>query len=123
MAGRTNGYGANTVNIINADEMYGVHGRMANAKQQQVEALWVGVIEMLDHVVVMRDRRLGRISDWRHLHLSTLLGTTRVLEVVERLVEMENLLRAARVPDMDKIDILKIQLIDITKIQGNRRTC
>lgn len=42
MAGRTNGYGANsnsTANTIDADEMYGVHGRMANAKQQQVEAL------------------------------------------------------------------------------------
>jgi len=52
----------------------------------------------------------GNVSDFRKLHPAVFTGEESHLVAKQWLVDTENLLVAARVPKIDRVDVVKIQL-------------
>jgi len=50
------------------------------------------------------------VSNFRRLHPAVFTGEERHLNDEQWLVDTENLLIAARVPEADRVDVVKIQL-------------
>lgn len=61
-----------------------------------------------------RNAKPGNVSDFRRLQPTTFVGTGTSLEAKQRLVNMINLLRTARMPEVYQVEIVKIQLLDVT---------
>jgi len=55
----------------------------------------------------------GNISDFRRLQPTTFVGTEKPLDAKQWLVDMTNLLNAARVPAEDQVEVVKVQLADV----------
>lgn len=66
------------------------------------------MMEAIQQADASHSQRAGNISDFWRLHLATLSGTVGQLEAEQWLIEMEYLLKVARVLDTDMVNIIKI---------------
>lgn len=57
--------------------------------------------------------RAGSILDFRRLLSASFSRTRTLLGAEEWLIDMKNLLKAARVPAENHVNVVKVQLIDI----------
>ena len=55
------------------------------------------------------------MSDFRRLHHAVFIGEESHLVAEQWLVDTENLLVAARVPEIDRVDVVKIQLSGVAR--------
>ena len=69
----------------------------------------------MERVAAPRELKLGNVSDFRRLQPATFVGTEKPLDAEQRLVDMTNLLNAARVPKDDQVEVIKIQLTDVAQ--------
>ena len=60
--------------------------------------------------------KVGNVSDFRRLHPSNFSGNETPLEADQWLIKTEQLLNAAKIPKEDQVDVVSIQLTDITHI-------
>jgi len=60
--------------------------------------------------------RGGTVADFRRLHPDIFASTEPPLQAKQWLVKTEQLLKDARVPELDKVDVVSIQLTDLTHI-------
>lgn len=77
------------------------------------QGLTSGVMAVLECILALRNEHSGGTSDFRRLHLSTYSRTSGALEAEQWPVEMENLLKVARVMDRDKTYFIQIKLTGI----------
>jgi len=62
-----------------------------------------------------REPKPGNISDFRRLQPATFAGTEKPLDAEQWLVDMTNLLTAARVPKDEQVEVVKVQLTDVAR--------
>ena len=62
-----------------------------------------------------REPKPGNISDFRRLQPATFAGTEKPLDAEQWLVDMTNLLTAARVPRDEQVEVVKVQLTDLAR--------
>ena len=60
--------------------------------------------------------RTGTVADFKRLGPSIFAGTETPLEAEQWMVKTEQLLKAARVPEADRVDVVSIQLTDLAHI-------
>jgi len=60
--------------------------------------------------------RPGTVADFRRLGSDTFAGTETPLQAEQWLVKTEQLLKAARVPEADRVDVVSIQLTDLAHL-------
>jgi hypothetical protein len=96
---------------------------MMESQQQQTALLRDGLLAVqqtavaaMERAAAPREVRPGSVSDFRHLKPAIFSGTGTTLEAEQWLVDMANLLQAARVPEADQVDVVKIQFTDIARI-------
>lgn len=53
------------------------------------------------------------MSDFHRLQPSMFSGTKHPLEIEQQIVDIENLLKATRIPDEGRVDVVWIQLVNI----------
>ena len=101
----------------------GVLQGMMQQQQQQTALLREGILAAqqtaaiaLERAVAPREARPGNVADFRRLLPRTFAGTGTPLEAEQWLVDMGNLLRAAKVPEADQVEAVVIQLEDIALV-------
>ena len=101
----------------------GVLQGMMEAQQQQTTLLREGLVAAqqtaataLERAVAPREARPGNVTDFCRLLPKTFSGTGTPLEAEQWLVDMANLLRAAKVPEVDQVEAVVIQLEDIARV-------
>lgn len=92
------------------------------AQQQHNQLLQEGLLvaqqnttTALEKVAVPREVRPGNVSDFRKLQPSLFSSVGSSLQAEQWLVDTANLLRAAGIPDVDQVEVIKIQLTDIAR--------
>ena len=93
----------------------GVLRDMIESHQQQTAFIRDGLIAVqkttmvaMERAVAPREPKFGNISDFRRLQPATFAGTEKLLDAEQWLVDMTNLLIAARVPKDDQVEVIKI---------------
>ena len=69
----------------------------------------------LERAVAPRETRPGNVTDFRRLQPAVFTGAGSPLEAEQWLVDVANLLKAAKIPEADKVEIVKIQLADVAR--------
>ena len=94
----------------------GVLCGMIESQQQQMTLLRDGLKAAQQITTVAMERSAAprgpkprNISDFRRLQPATFTGTEKPLEAEQWLVDMTNLLNAARVPAEDQVEVVKVQ--------------
>ena len=82
---------------------------LMNSQQQQTELLRQGLL------TAPREQRLGTVSDFRRLQPAEFLGTEKTLNTEQWLIDMTDLLKAARIPGENQVEVAKIQLKDVAR--------
>jgi len=82
---------------------------MMQSQQQQTELLRQGLL------VAPRERRPGNVSDFRRLQPAVFSGTEKPLDAEQWLIDTTDLLKAARIPDENQVEVAKIQLRDVAR--------
>jgi len=82
---------------------------MMNSQQQQTELLRQGLL------TVPREQRPGNVFDFRKLQPAIFLGTEKSLDAEQWLIDNTDLLKAARVPEENQVEVVKIQLKDVAR--------
>ena len=67
----------------------------------------------LDRAAAPPELRPEGVSDFRRLQPASFAGTESPLEADQWLVDMTNLLAAARIPAVEQVEVVKIQLTDL----------
>ena len=62
-----------------------------------------------------QDQRPGTVSDFWRLKSAVFSGTEKPLDVEQWLIEMIDLLKAARIPSENQVKVAKIQLKDMVR--------
>jgi len=91
------------------DGMMRVLQGMMQSQQQQTELLRQGLL------VAPREQRPGNVSDFRRLQPAIFSGTEKPLDAEQWLIDTTDLLKAARVPDENQVEVAKIQLRDVAR--------
>ena len=65
----------------------------------------------IEKTVAPQEPKLGNVADFRRLQPATFAETEKLLDTEQWLVDMTNLLNAARAPKGDQVEVIKIQLI------------
>ena len=91
------------------DGMMRVLQGMMQSQQQQTELLRQGLL------VAPREQRPGNVSDFRRLQPAVFSGTEKPLDAEQWLIDTTDLLKAARVPDENQVEVAKIQLRDVAR--------
>ena len=81
---------------------------MMETQQKQMELLRQGLL------AARKEQRLGSISDFRRLRPAEFSRIEKPLDADQWLINID-LLKAARIPEENQVEIAKIQLIDVTK--------
>ena len=95
--------------------------RSVEAQSQQVELLHRGILTAQQtasaamDVAMTRQSRSGTVSDFRKLRPSVFTGTEGPLEAEQWLIDTANLLVVARIPERDRVEVVKIQLADVAR--------
>jgi len=92
----------------NADILRVIHNMMDN-QQKQTELFRQGLI------AASKEQRPGNVSDFRRLQLIIFTGKERPLDVKQWPIDITDLLKAARVPEENQVEVGKIQLKDIAR--------
>jgi len=71
--------------------------------------------EALERVMAPKEQKIGNAADFRKFEPKMFSGNEEPLQAEQWLVDTENLLKIARVPEADYVDIVKIQLIDVAR--------
>jgi hypothetical protein len=69
----------------------------------------------LEGATTPREPRVGNVADFKKLDPMVFTGNEKLLQAEQWLTDTENLLKAARVPEADQVEIVKIQLADIAR--------
>lgn len=69
----------------------------------------------IEKVTAPREPKTGGVSDFRRLQPAVFSGTGTTLEAEQWLVDVTNLLTAARVPEAEQVEVAKIQLTDVAR--------
>ena len=86
---------------------------LLESQQHQSERLTVA----LEKIVASGSQaRQGNVSDFRRLNPTVFTGEESHLDAEQWLIDTENLLVAARVPEADRVDVVKIQLSGMARI-------
>ena len=100
-----------------ATHLKGVLHDMIESHQQQTAFMRDGLISVqqtttvaMERAVAPREPKLGNVLDFKSLQLETFVGTEKPLDAKQWLVDMTNLLNAARVPKDDQVKVIKIKL-------------
>ena len=80
---------------------------MVENQQRQTELLRQGLI------TAPQERRPGNVSDFRRLQPAIFTGGERPLDAEQWLIDTTDLLKAARVPEEDQVEVAKLSLIHI----------
>jgi len=108
-AGRNNsGQPQNGPTGGNPDILRVIQGMVEN-QQRQTELLRQGLI------AAPQERRPGNVSDFRRLQPAIFTGEERPLDAEQWLIDTTDLLKAARVPEEDQVEVAKIQLKDVAR--------
>ena len=62
-----------------------------------------------------REQRLGSVSDIRRLQPAIFSSTKKPLDAEQWLIDTTDLLKAARIPDENQVEVVKIQLKDVAR--------
>ena len=92
-----------------SDGMMRVLQGMMQSQQQQTELLRQGLL------VAPREQRPGNVSDFRRLQPAIFSGTEKPLDAEQWLIDTTDLLKAARVPNENQVEVAKIQLKDVAR--------
>ena len=92
------------------DGMMRVLQGMMQSQQQQTELLRQGLL------VAPREQRPGNVSDFRRLQPAIFSGTEKPLDAEQWLVDTTDLLKAARVPNENQVEVAKIQSVSYTHL-------
>jgi len=92
-----------------SDGMIRILQGMMQSQQQQTELLRQGLL------VAPREQRPGNVSDFRRLQPAIFSGTEKPLDAEQWLIDTTDLLKAARVPDENQVEVAKIQLKDVAR--------
>jgi hypothetical protein len=89
-------------------------------QEQQITLLRDGLIAAqqatataIEKTTAPREQKVGGVSDFRRLLPKEFAGTGTALEAEQWIIDVTNLLSAARVPDAEKVDVVRIQLTDV----------
>jgi len=82
---------------------------MMENQQKQTELLQQGLM------VAPKEQRSGNVSDFRWLQPAIFTGEERPLDVEQWLINITGLLKAARVPEENQVEVTKIQLKDVAR--------
>ena len=100
----------------------GVLQGMIQAQQEQNAILRTGMETAqrtaeaaLDRAAAPPELRPGGVSNFCQLQPASFAGTESPLEADQWLVDMNNLLTAARVPAGEQVEVVKIQLTDLAR--------
>ena len=92
----------------NADILRVIQNMVEN-QQRQTELLRQGLI------AAPQERRPGNVSDFRRLQPAIFTGEERPLDAEQWLIDTTDLLKAARVPKENQVEVAKIQLKDVAR--------
>ena len=108
-AGRNNsGQSQNGPTGGNPDILRVIQGMVEN-QQRQTELL------RQELIAAPQERRPGNVSDFRRLQPAIFTGEERPLDAEQWLIDTTDLLKAARVPEEDQVEVAKIQLQDVVR--------
>ena len=108
-AGRNNsGQSQNGPTGGNPDILRVIQGMVEN-QQRQTELL------RQELIAAPQERRPGNVSDFRRLQPAIFTGEERPLDAEQWLTDATDLLKAARVPEEDQVEVIKIQLKDVAR--------
>ena len=85
-----------------------LHG-MIESQHQQTELLRQALL------TTSREQRPGNVTDFRRLQPATFSGTKKLLDAEQWLIDTTDLLKAARIPDQNQVEVVKIQLKDVAR--------
>ena len=66
-------------------------------------------------IAAPKEQRSGNISDFRRLQPAIFIGKERPLYAEQRLIDITDLLKLARVPEDNQVEVAKIQLKDVAR--------
>ena len=105
-----------------ATDLIGVLRGLVESQQQQTTLLRDGLMaaqqtatEAMERSATPRGPKPENISDFRRLQPATFTGIEKPLEAEQWLVDMTNLLNAARVPAEDQVEVVKVQMTDVAR--------
>jgi len=103
-------------------QQLGVQQQNREVQDQQIALLRDGLLAAqqatataIEKATAPKEQRPGSISDFRRLLPRTFAGTERPLDAEQWLVDVTNLLSAARVPEADKVEVIRVQLTDVAR--------
>ena len=62
-----------------------------------------------------REPRTGNVTDFMRMNPAMFTGTEMPLEAEQWLTDMENLLKAAKIPEADRVEVINIRLTDVAR--------
>ena len=92
----------------NADNLKVIHNTREN-QHKKIKLLQQGLIAAL------KEQRSGNVSDFRLLQPAIFTGEERRLDAKQWLIDITHLLKVARVPEENQVEIAKIQLKDVAR--------
>ena len=69
----------------------------------------------LERATAPREQRVGNVTDFRKLDPKMFSGNEKPLQAEQWLTDVENLLKAVRIPETDQVEVVKIQLTDVAR--------
>jgi hypothetical protein len=103
-------------------QQLGVQQQNREVQDQQIALLRDGLLAAqkatataIEKAAAPKEQRPGSIADFRRLLPKTFAGTERALDAEQWLVDVTNLLSAARVPEADKVEVIAVQLTDVAR--------
>ena len=85
-----------------------LHGMM-ESQHQQTELLRQALL------IAPREQSPGNVSDFRRLQPTTISSTEKPLDAEQWLIDTIDLMKVARIPDENQVDVAKIQLKDVAR--------
>ena len=81
---------------------------MIEAQQEQNSLLRDGLTVALEKATALREQRTGNVTDFIRMNPAMFTGTETPLEAEQWLTDMENLLKAAKIPEADRVEVISI---------------
>ena len=96
--------------------------KLREAQDRQMEMMKEGLLaaqntatEAVNKAAAPKEQRVGNVLDFRRLNPKEFSGNETPLEADQWLADMVNLLEAAKVPEADRVTVVRVQLTDITR--------
>ena len=69
----------------------------------------------VERMTAPREPRTGNITDFMRMNPAVFTGTETPLEAEQWITDMEDLLKAAKIPEADRVEVIAVRLTDVAR--------